>query len=305
MDLPKAAVVVSTRNRGESIIRTGLSILKNDYPHFELIVVDQSDNDLTQNAIRPFLKDSRFRYIRSQTRGLSAGRNIGIESAQSEFIALTDDDCETPDHWLGGLVKAFSLDHRIGVIFGNVETGPHDSNQGSIPAYLRKGSFIARSVYEMHRVNGISACMGLRRSVWFELGGFDELLGAGGRFRSAEEMDFTLRTLRASYLVHETPEVMVIHHGFRTWDQAIDLIDGYLYGIGAMFAKHFKCGHQETFNLLLHLAWKWAFGGPVVNLGLHPPRVLRLIAFAKGFISGLKTPVDRRKGQFIQLNRNT
>jgi glycosyltransferase involved in cell wall biosynthesis len=46
-DQPKVTVVISTRNRGDRILKTIQTILLNDYPHFELRVVDQSDDDLT------------------------------------------------------------------------------------------------------------------------------------------------------------------------------------------------------------------------------------------------------------------
>lgn len=303
IDEPQVTVVIPTRNRGERVVKTVLSILKNNYPCFALRIIDQGEDDLTEKSLQPFLENPHFHYLRSPTQGASTGRNIGIHKTQSEFIALTDDDCEVTENWLEALMAAFALDHRIGVVFGNVEAGPHDSTQGFIPAYRRKGPFLACNIYEMHRVNGLSACMGLRRSVWQALGGFDEMLGAGGEFRSAEEMDFVLRTLLAGYLVYETPDVMVTHQGFRTWEQGKNLVHGYLYGIGAMFAKHFKCGHWAAFHLLCHLAWRWAWGGPVVNLGHRPSRRLRIIAFTKGFMAGWKTPMDRTMGHFISSDK--
>ncbi len=299
IDEPQVTVVISTRNRGERIVKTVLSILKNDYPHFELRIIDQSEDDLTEKSLQPFMVDPRLHYQRSSDRGLSRGRNIGIQNTQSEFIALTDDDCEAPTYWLEELAAAFALDHRIGIIFGNVEAGPHDSKAGFIPTYVCPGPFLASHMRRKHLTNGISACMGMRRSVWQKLGGFDEMLGAGSLFKAGEETDFAIRALLLGYSIYETPEVRVIHHGFRTWEQGKLLIEGYLYGTGALFAKHFKCRHWSVIPLLFHMSWRWAFQPPAINIGHRPFKWLRLKAFIKGFWDGLINPVDRRRGHFL------
>jgi len=150
-----------------------------------------------------------------------------------------------------------------------------------------------------HRVEGISACMGLRRSLWQRLGGFDEMLGAGAPFKSAEEIDFTIRALIAGYYVYETPNVEVIHLGFRTWKQGRTLLHGYLYGIGAMFTKHLRCGHLSVVQVLLHLAWRWTFERLVVDFGHRPPRWLRLAAFVQEFADGAIIPVERATGHHM------
>ena len=197
-DQPKITVVISTRNRGDRIVKTIQTILLNDYPHFELRIIDQSEDDMTEASLRPFLDNSRFHYLRSPTQGISAGRNLGIRHTQSEFIALTDDDCETPKNWLRELVTAFTFDHRIGIVFGNTLPGPHDRTVGFISGYVRNEPFPSQSILEKHRVEGTGACMGLRRSVWPVLGGFDEMLGTRALFKSAEETDLTIRALVAT-----------------------------------------------------------------------------------------------------------
>jgi GT2 family glycosyltransferase len=233
-------VVVATRSRGDSVIRTARTILTNDYPTFELRVVDQSDDDRTETSLRQYLADARVHYVRVDTKGLSSARNAGIADAQGEIIAITDDDCEVSSNWLRELVAAFVADSRIGIVFGNVVPGPHDSRAGFIPAYIREEPFLARCIDEKHEVDGVGACMGLRRSVWKDLGGFDQMLGAGAPLRANSEGDLVIRALQSGYFVYETPAVQVIHHGFRTWQEGVVLIQRYWYGTGAMYAKYFK-----------------------------------------------------------------
>ena len=295
-------VIISTRNRGSDIARAVETILSNNYPYYEVIVIDQSDNTLTETALQSFRTNPYFRYLKSATRGVSAGRNHGISIASGELIAITDDDCEVSGDWLQELSTAFDVDNRIGVVFGNVLPDTHDRTAGFIPSYVRRESFMARSIREKHRVEGISACMGIRKSICQMLGGFDQMLGAGAPFRSAAETDFAIRTLLAGYLIYETPRVVVSHRGFRTWEQARPLIQGYLFGLGAMLVKHLKCGRWSVIHVILQLAWRWAFARPVVDLGDRPYRFIRLQYFVLGFATGAKTAVDKTTGHYLSRN---
>src|SRR5262249_39605401 len=87
------SVIVCTRNRGDNIVPTAKSILKDSYLNFELIIVDQSGDDLTEKALAPLCaEDSRVRYVKTEPRGKSTALNFGAQTARGEYIALTDDD---------------------------------------------------------------------------------------------------------------------------------------------------------------------------------------------------------------------
>jgi len=298
-DTYPVTVVISTRNRGVIVSKTIQTILQNDYPYFELIVIDQSENDITGNSLRPLLTDHRIHYIKTATEGFSTGLNLGITYAQSDFIAIIHDDCEATTKWLRNLVGALLIDHRIGIVFGNVFPGPHDRTKGFIPAYVRKEPLLVRNLWEKHKMEGMGACMGLRRAVWQELSGFDEMLGPGAPFKAAEDIDFSIRTLHAGYFVYETPSVAVIHQGFRTWEQGRELIRGYLYGLGTTHVKHFKCGHWLVLYYFLHLVGRWAFKHPAIDFGHSPSRLLRLEAFLQGILAGALNSVDRITGHYV------
>jgi GT2 family glycosyltransferase len=294
----RITVVIPTRNRGAGIVPTVQSILRSEYADYKLRIVDQSDSDLTETSLQPYLDDPRVQYVRIPGKGVSIGRNLGVQGAQSELIAATDDDCEVPGNWLRELVAGFAMDRRIGIVFGNVLAGPHNPKAGFVMAYVRKEPYLARSLRAKHRVEGVAACMGLRKSAWEKLSGFDEMLGKGARFKSAEETDLAIRALLAGIYVYETPRAAVVHKGSHTWEQSPTLFHGYLYGIGAMLAKNLKCGHPSILWLLAQLAWRWAFQGPAVEFGFLPPRWPRLAAFLEGLRDGAATPVNRATGHF-------
>jgi glycosyltransferase involved in cell wall biosynthesis len=289
--------VIATRNRGAGIVRTIESIIPTEQARsgavFELIVVDQSDDNATACAVIPYTEFARVRYLRTPPRGLGAARNVGVKAARSEWIAFTDDDCTAGPNWLEALRQGFDVDARVGVVFGNVTEGPHDCDAVFTPSYVRKGSRLARSIVEKHTVEGIGACMALRKSVWTSLGGFDPLLGAGSRFHAAEELDFVLRALQAGYWVYETASAEVVHTGFRPNAQKSAVAYKYCFGIGAVYQKHLRCGRLDVLLPLVQLAFRWALREPVVHYGTPPDRLPRIRGVIDGAAAGYRTPVDR------------
>lgn len=90
------SVIVPTYNRGNVIGRAVKSILRQTWPHFEIIIVDDGSTDGTK-AIVDELGDPRIRYILlEQNAGVAHARNVGIQEAKYEYIAFLDSD----DEWL-------------------------------------------------------------------------------------------------------------------------------------------------------------------------------------------------------------
>ncbi|HZK79082.1 MAG TPA: glycosyltransferase [Gemmatimonadaceae bacterium] len=295
--------VVCTRNRGATVADAVRSILANDHPDFELIVVDQSTNDGTESALAELLGDSRLRYVRSLDRGLSNARNLGLRRAQSGKIAMTDDDCTVPVDWLTRMEKALDDSEGVAIVIGNVVTAEYDRSRGFVPSYAQKSSFLATTVRDKHRIEGMAACMGLCADACKKLSGFDPSLGAGSRFHSADETDMIIRALLAGYKVLETPEVEVTHFGLRSWSEAESIVHNYLYGIGATIAKHVKIGNWSIAHVALALAGRWTFAQPAMDYGFRPGRRVRLMGFLSGFKAGMLTRVDKRTGHFASPER--
>jgi GT2 family glycosyltransferase len=289
-------VVIATRDRGDAVVGALRSIFACRPSPSEVWVVDQSRDDRTARAVAG-LDSNGFRYLRSPTVGQSRAHNIAIAQLDAERVAITDDDCEVPVDWLARFDRAFALDPRIAVIFGNVAAADHDPREGFVPAYARATPFLAKGPRDKWRIDGMGACMGIRRAVWKDLGGFDEMLGPGARHPAAAEGDFVLRTLQAGWWVYETPDIEVVHHGFRSTVEARALLAGYARGTGAMMAKHIRCGSPDTRRLLARMAWRWIRRRrpEALRLGSDYAGGMRLRNFARGFLSGFRTPLDRER----------
>jgi GT2 family glycosyltransferase/4-hydroxybenzoate polyprenyltransferase len=298
---PAVSVVVPTLDRPRRIVSAVQSLLAGNRDDFEIVVVDQSRGDATRRALAPLLSRANVRLVPAVGGGSAGARNAGLAEARAEIVAITDDDCEVRGDWVGDVLAAFGSDPGIAVVFGNVLADERDEPDRFVVAYVTEHPALARSLPDRHRVDGTAACMAVRRSVWESLGGFDSLLGVGGPLRSAAEGDFALRALRAGHFVYQTPEWSVVHHGGHDLGERPAVIDRYWYGTGAAMAKPLKWREWSLWQLPLRLAWRWAFHTSPVAAGLGDGahRWLRLTAFGRGLLAGVRTPLDPATGHYL------
>jgi glycosyltransferase involved in cell wall biosynthesis len=299
-DTPLVSVVVCTRNRGESIVSTLDSLLASDYPNFEIVVIDQSTNDLTANAMTRYREDSRVRFFRSTTYGLGRARNIGMAKALSDIIVMTDDDCEVPPDWITIMAAGFDKHPQVAVVYCNVVAAPHDPKTGFVPDYVRQGEQLMTSIRDKCGPNGIGAGMAVRRSQVDTLGGFDDMLGPGAKFTAYDDVDMAMRALLRGYYVFETDRVAVVHFGFRTLAEGRDLTTRNYYGIGGGLGKLVKCGQWSALRLVAFVLWDAVIAPTFTHLIRlrRPPVLRRFIGFTRGFFHALRMPVDKARLQF-------
>lgn len=297
---PAIGVVVCTRNRGALVVATVESLLANTHPNFEVIVVDQSTNDLTREAVSGFLHDQRLRYVRSPTVGQGRSRNIGLKMARAPIVAYTDDDCLVPPNWLETFDKVFREHPRVAVAYSNVLAAEYDRERGFVPEYFRTSDRLTRSLRRSPFTVGIGASMAVRRQAVLAFGGFDPALGPGAIFPSADDRDIAARALIKGWHVYETTEAAVLHDGFRTWDEGKALTERDWFALGAAWAKVLKSGHGQILSFFVHDAFLAGFLRPLKSVfRLKRPRLIRCqYYFWRGFLKALQTPVDRKRIRF-------
>jgi len=93
-DKPLFSIVMATYNRSQLLSRAVNSVLKQTYPHFELIIIDDASTDNTEQVCQSF-RDKRIIYRKQEkNKGALAARNIGFDLAKGNYVALFDDDDE-------------------------------------------------------------------------------------------------------------------------------------------------------------------------------------------------------------------
>lgn len=292
---PAITAVVATRDRGDSAALTVTTLLASDHDSFEVVVIDQSSDDRTRDALVGFAADPRFRYVRVDTVGVACAQNQAVREITSPLVAFTDDDCEVPQDWLSHICGAFGREPKVAVVYTNVVAGPHDESAGFVPAYVREESRLVTSVIGKFAARGIGAGMAVRRAPFLAIGGFDEHMGPGATIPSAADRDLAVRAVVFGWFVDELAETAVVHHGFRTWEQGRSLTKRNFRGLGAMCAKPVRAGHWSTVVFAVYEVVVSGLARPLSRLrtGRRPQGFKRLIYFAQGFRTGWTTPACR------------
>lgn len=295
-------VCICTKNRPESLIRALASIAASRYRTFDLLVVDQSTTDETEHSIRDLratlLQFPQVTYIRSATTGASVAHNIGVSHATGDILAFTDDDCEVLPQWLDHIVSYFEAHPDISQICGAVIAGPHNAGQGFIPTYHTRQERHVTTPWLKWREGGIGANMAFRLDALRLVGPFDEVLGTGAPLHSCLDGDMTYRMLKAGYAVATVPEVCVIHHGFRSWDDGRMLMRNCGIGVAAAYTKHLRLGDIAVLPTLLLEGWRCISWHRLLLLRRHSG-LRRFFAFMQGIVLSFRYAIDRASSTYL------
>lgn len=87
------SVIVPCYNQAAYLSETLESVYNQTYTNWECFIINDGSTDDTQMVAQRWLeKDSRFKYIFQENRGLSSARNTGLDAASGEIIQLLDSD---------------------------------------------------------------------------------------------------------------------------------------------------------------------------------------------------------------------
>lgn len=116
---PVLSVGVTTRNRWSLCARAIDSILRQNHPVFEIIVVDDASEEEIPLAIRLHIDTLNIRYFRQNRReGLAAARNRILAEASGSHVAFCDDDDWWPPNVAASLIEPFENDVDLGAVIG-------------------------------------------------------------------------------------------------------------------------------------------------------------------------------------------
>lgn len=234
-----ATVLVCSRDRPAMLGETVASVLDGERVPRELLVVDQSARPHEGLPDLGTVRGCAVRYLHSAASGLSRARNIGLREAASDVVVLIDDDMFVERGWLELLLAAMPATEPGVVVTGRVLAAPDEGAGGTVPPaalVTRAAPAVYRGRQPIDVVPG--ANVALHRATVLALGGYDERLGAGTRFASADDNDIGLRLLDAGCEVRHVPEAVVLHRAWRTQRQRIRMRWDYGRGKGAFYVKH-------------------------------------------------------------------
>ncbi len=292
---PFVSAVICTRNRPDKIGASIEMVLANTYTHFDLTIIDQSTTDETETLVRTIAsRDSRLRYQRMNTAGLSRAYNQGITATTGDTLVFTDDDCLAPADWIDNIVAAFAKEPDGELLYGQVLAAYPEAGGDKLTPILvitkperldRKNGF---------RVFGMGANFAARRSLFNRIGLFDVALGGGGPLKSSQDFDLAYRAYRHGAVTLLRPEVVMRHDGRREAEDWPNLLLAYGFGDGAFYSKHVRCRDPYATWLALNVVARTSVKVAVKRaLGEKTLNARYLAGFFQGVRGGLKFDIDR------------
>jgi glycosyltransferase involved in cell wall biosynthesis len=294
------SVVICTRNRPDLIGNAVASVLANTYPSFDVLIVDQSDDDSTREVVGALRASyCNLGYVHTNQPGLSRAYNIGVRETSGELLAFTDDDCVAPPDWLAMITEAFQSEPDADMLYGQVLL-PESlvGCAGEVPTLpIPRPRRLSR--HDGFQIYGMGANFAARRRLFSRVGGFDEALGGGGPLRSSQDFDFQYRAYRAGATVLLWPAVKVDHYGLRSPEQWPATLRAYGVGDGAFYFKHVRCGDLFALGLLARQLGRLVAREALRSVRPRPSQAMYLRSILEGIRESLRYPVDRGRRLYL------
>jgi glycosyltransferase involved in cell wall biosynthesis len=252
-DFPFASVVISTHERPGPVGACIESILRADYPAFEVLVVDNAPRTAATREMvaERFADDLRVSYLLEPTPGASAGRNCGLRAASGDVVAFVDDDVLVDRLWLRSLVLGFQAAPGVACVTGMILPAELDTQSqvwieefgGFDKGYEQRifdlGEHAPPDPLYPYSVGkfGSGASAAFDPVVLREIGGFDTALGPATPACGGEDIDAFLQIILAGYRLVYEPRSLVRHHHRREYADLRRAVRGYGVGLAAVLTK--------------------------------------------------------------------
>jgi len=218
--VPLVTVVITTFNRERYLPSAIRSVLNQTMPDFELLILDNSSSDGTEQVVKSF-DDPRMRHIRHPPITIGAQRNLGLREARGEFVAFLDDD----DEWLPA-----KLERQLGVfrngppdlalVYGGFVRIDSEGREFATHRPVLQGRILLDLLWHRDAFTGSASNPLMKVSFLRGLGGYNDELC------TSEDWELYLR-LAERYVIDFAPDSVVwirSHRGPRLGDRVSDAL---------------------------------------------------------------------------------
>jgi len=223
----------------------------------EIIVVDNNSQDGSAEMMQNLFPD--VLYVSNQENfGFPKGNNIGVKYAKGKYICILNPDTVVAEDTFHKLLMLFESKTKLGIVGCQLIDGRGgflpESKRG-IPTYWRSfmkvsglyrlfpTSLVANGYYASHLAPNesgnveilVGAFMFMPRSLYVELGGFDERF-----FMYVEDTDLSYSSLKNGYENYYYADTTVIHYKGESTDKDLEYVKRFHRGTKIFYEKHFR-----------------------------------------------------------------
>ena len=209
------SIIIPVYNRPDELDELLLSLCKQTYHHFEVIIVEDGSELKSDKVVSKYYDRLSINYLEKPNSGPGLSRNAGAEQAQYDWLIFFDSDCIIPEHYLENVATHLS----------NSKTDAYGGPDAALPSFSTTQKAINYSMTSFFTTGGIR---GSKKSMdkfhprSFNLGvtkkAFNSVEGYG-KMRFGEDIDFSLRLLNAGYKTALITDAFVYHKRRSTFRQ--------------------------------------------------------------------------------------
>ena len=178
-ELEPVSVVLCARDAYEYLIDLIPALLKQDYPDFEIVVVNDCSDDETEEYLKdlerkePRVKPVQLKQHLNFFNGKKFPLSMGIKSAKNDLLVLTDCNCmPVNDQWLRSVVNRYN--QRTEIVIGY---SPIVHKKGSLNRLMRfdalqNGLLYLSAALNRHPYMGVSKNLSYRKELFYRNKGF-------------------------------------------------------------------------------------------------------------------------------------
>ena len=231
---PPVSVLIPAYNEEEVIVQTVKSALESDYPHFEVIVINDGSVDATGDLLdENFASEPRVRIIHQPNKGKPAALDRALSEANSAIVVTIDADTSIEPHAISKLVRDF-YDSRVGAVAGNVKVGNRTRwlTRWQALEYITSQNLEKRAFDLLNCIPVVPGAVGAWRV---------EAIRAAGGFTAetvAEDTDLTIAIRRAGWRITYDEEAIGYTQAPETADALIKQRFRWTFGTLQSVWKH-------------------------------------------------------------------
>ena len=298
MNAPLVSIIVPAFNEEVNAVSSLQSLLKADYPNFEIIFVDDGSKDSTYEKVQQaFVNNTKIKVFTKPNGGKASALNFGIQHSTAEFVICIDADTKLKQDAVSKLMMHFNagINNRgqkgeVGAVAGNVKVGNEVNllTRWQSIEYISSQNFDRKAFAYLNAITVVPGAIGaFRKKAIEDAGGFttDTL---------AEDCDLSIRILRCGYIIENENKAIAMTEAPETLKMFFKQRFRWNFGVMQTFWKN----RDALFN------WKYKWLGWIAlpNILVFQYIIPSIIPFADFFmLVGLLTGNYEKIGFYYLL----
>lgn len=265
----KTSVCLTVFNEEGSTGRLLESLLHQTEKPDEIVIVDGGSKDKTVKIVRHYQKkDKRIRLLIEKC-SRAEGRNIGVELARNEIIAITDAGCVARKDWLKKITEPF-IHKEVDIVAGFYQMVGETPFQKAISVFLG----VTPRKFGINFLPSTRS-IAFRKSAWERIGGFPEK-----SINTAEDTDFNYKAVKLG-MKFARVKMSIVEWGMpKTLAEGLKKLHDYakwdaVYGIWWHPVQKFSSHNIKVFTIF----GRYLFGLVILIYSIRNPLFLPILIF--------------------------